>query len=249
MANIALTTSDVTLMRQAELLAKQINIPFIETEDSQFDYLLTLTPDYLGLIQPQLKKQKPFYLDFLSGKLQYRSKQAGLRKESLARAIGAKPQDQLRIIDATAGLGRDSFILATLGFEITLIERSPILYALLQDAFKRASTDTDIAPIIARMHLIHANAIDYLAAEKADIVYLDPMFPTKQKSAAVKKEMVILQELLGKDPDADQLFKVAFSCACKRVVVKRSRLAPNISELDPSFSMTGKSSRFDIYLT
>ncbi|MFZ2314218.1 MAG: class I SAM-dependent methyltransferase [Gammaproteobacteria bacterium] len=249
MAKIALTTSYTNLTTQAELLAKQINIPFVPIEDGQFDYLLVLTPDYLGLIQPHLKKQTPFYLDFLSDKLQYRSKQAGFRKESLARAIGAKPQDQLRIIDATAGLGRDSFILAALGFEVTLVERSPILYALLQDALKRASLDTEMGPIFARMHLIHANAIEYLASQEADIIYLDPMFPSKQKSAAVKKEMAILQELLGKDPDADQLFKVAFSCARKRVVVKRSRLAPNISELNPSFSMTGKSSRFDIYLT
>ncbi len=249
MAKIALTTPDATFTHQAELLAKQINIPFAPVPDNQFDHLLVLTPDRLSLIQPHLKKQKPFYLDFTAGKLHYRGKQAGLRKEALARALGTKPQNHPKIVDATAGLGRDSFILATLGFHVTLVERSPILHALLDDALKRAQQDPATAEIISRMHLVRADAIDYLSTQTADIVYLDPMFPAKQKSAAVKKDMAILQELLGKDTDADKLFKVAFSCASSRVVVKRSRLAPNISELNPSFSITGSSSRFDIYLT
>lgn len=188
-------------------------------------------------------------IDFLSGKILYRIQHASLKKELLARAIGISPKERPRIIDATAGLGRDSLILAALGYEIILLERSPIIYAELKDALQRASHDKAIEPIIARMHLIHADAISWLPTQpKADVIYLDPMFPLRQKSASVKKEMVIMQELLGTDKDTEKLLDVALSCATRRVVVKRPRLAERIAGKVPHFNLMGKSSRFDIYL-
>jgi 16S rRNA (guanine1516-N2)-methyltransferase len=190
------------------------------------------------------------HIDFLSGKMRYRAQHAGLRSELIARAMGSRPQDHPSIIDATAGLGRDSFILATLGFEITLLERSEVLYHLLDEALKRAQPA--LPEIIARMQLIHADAIQWLKAlpeaKRPDIIYLDPMFPERKKSASVKKEMAIMQELLGKDTDHALLFTTALACAKRRVVVKRPRLAPKIAEKAVNFSLSGKTSRFDIYL-
>lgn len=247
-ATIAVTASTEALRELAEQFAYQHGLAFIsDLNNTDYSYLLVFNPEYLGIQKPKDKHFKPFYIDFTTGKMLYRSEHAGLRKEMLARALGVKPSENAYIIDATAGLGRDSYILASLGFEITLLERSPIIFALLQDALKRASLTQ--ANTINRMHLIHADTISWLSAlpSKPDIIYLDPMFPERQKSASVKKEMAILQDLLGKDSDCDKLFKTALTCARKRVVVKRPRLAPPLAAA-PSFSLQGKSSRFDIYL-
>jgi 16S rRNA (guanine1516-N2)-methyltransferase len=187
-------------------------------------------------------------IDFTSPVMLYRLKQLSWRKELLARAIGLKPKEHPRIIDATAGLGRDSFILAALGYEITLIERSPIVFSLLKEALHQAEQYPLTQSICQRLTLIHADSVEWLQSEKAEVVYLDPMFPPKKKNAAVKKEMTILQDLVGKDIDNEGLFAVARTCATRRVVVKRSRFAAEIATIKPSFSLIGKSSRFDIYL-
>lgn len=249
MINIAVATTTETRLAEAESIAAACGLPLVhDLHDGNFTYLLVLTPEWIGIQSTKDKHFKPFYLDFSSGKLLYRSQQAGMRKEALARAMGAKPIEGLTIIDATAGLGRDSFILATLGFEVTMLERSPIIHTLLQDAFTRGKADPQIAAIIQRLHLVQADAIDWLKTHQADVVYIDPMFPSRQKSSSVKKEMVILQDLLGKDTDCADLFHSAKACAKKRVVVKRPRLAVNIADLAPNFALIGKSSRFDVYL-
>lgn len=249
MKTLAVSSSIATLSSQAQQLAAQLNLPWVESIDPSYDYVLIVAPEFLGLQNTREKRFSPFHIDFLAGRLLYRSQQAGLRKELIGRAMGCHPKDKPTIIDATAGLGRDSFILATLGFNVIALERSPILYALLKDALGRAQKQPSIAPIIERIHLIHADAHRWLIDKKADVIYLDPMFPERQKSASVKKEMVILQELLGKDEDAEALFKLALTCATHRVVVKRPRLSAAIDARAPHFSLSGKSSRFDIYLT
>lgn len=219
-------------------------------EDAVTGYVLTKFEHCLGLTNLDDKKAKPFYIDLMSGSLRYRSAQAGFKKELVARAIGCKPKDNPTIVDATAGLGRDAFILASLGFTVTLLERSPILYALLRDAMQRALADPQTAEIITRMQLIHTNAIEWLGqqSDRPQIIYIDPMFPSREKSAQVKKEMVILQSVVGKDLDANQLFSAAHSCATQKVVVKRPRLAPNISDEAPHYTLSGRSSRFDVYM-
>jgi 16S rRNA (guanine1516-N2)-methyltransferase len=257
MTTLAVSTTSPAMQLEAEKLAASLHLAFIELEAplaKTYNYLLLLTPDFIGLQKTSDKKHTPFYIDFLSGKMRHRTQQAGIRKELLARAMGLKPHDHPLILDATAGLGRDSFMLATLGFSISMLERSPILHTLLADALARAQKNPGLEPTLARMQLTHADALSWLKQASltppvADIIYLDPMFPARQKSASVKKEMVILQELLGKDEDAETLFKLAISCATRRVVVKRPRLAPTITEQLPSFSLLGKSSRFDVYLT
>lgn len=218
-----------------------------QMENVSIDFTLVQTANGLALCVPDTKS-KPFLIDFTEGAWIYRLQQAGLRKEAIARAMGTHPNKHPRIIDATAGLGRDSFLLAALGFHVTLLERSPIVHALLADALLRARVHEKLAPIVNRMQLHCVDACDYLSQHQFDIVYLDPMFPSRDKSALVKKEMVILQTLLGKDPDTDALFAAASTCAAQRIVVKRPRLAAGLTGIAPSYSLTGKSSRFDVYL-
>ena len=240
----------------AQHLANELKLPHIpdynDPDIKKYDHALVFTHDYLGLQVITEKKFMPFYIDFVTGKMRYRSDRAGLKRELLARALNVKPKDHPRIIDATAGLGRDSFILATLGFTVTALERSPIIFALLRDALHRAALDSATGLIASRIELLHTDAADWLAqcsaCHRPDIIYLDPMFPERDKSASVKKEMVILQNLLANDADSTGLLTAAIACSTRRVVVKRPRLAPALSGLAPSYTLIGKSSRFDIYL-
>lgn len=255
-ARIIVTASTSSEMAAAQSLAAEFNLPYTpnlaEASNQAYDFLLIRTPDYLGLQSANDKKLSPFYLDFVSGKMRYRSDQAGLKNELLARSLGVKPNDHPVIVDATAGLGRDSFILASLGFTITALESHPVIFALLRDAIRRASHVDIMKEIASHIHLVHTDARRWLSelspSSRPDIIYLDPMFPAREKSASVKKEMVILQNLLGKVANDQELLDIALTCGKLRVVVKRPRLAPALSERKPNYSLTGKSSRFDIYL-
>lgn len=246
--SIAVYTSVYDLEPEAKQLATSLNLPFTLNK-LEYDYLLILTKKYLGLIKTT-GKSTPLFVDFLSGKMTYRRQQASLRNEILARALGLNHRESPKIIDATAGLARDSFILASLGFEIQLLERSPIVYTLVQDAIKRASENKHVASIVQRLQLTQADAIYWLktCSDEIDIIYLDPMFPEREKSALVKKEMQFLQAIVGEDIDTEELLETAIACAKKRVVVKRPRLAAPITGPEPSFNIKGSSSRFDIYL-
>ena len=123
------------------------------------------------------------------------------------------------------------------------------MHALLNDAIERLQQHPQGAAIAKRMQLIQTDAKDWLKREQQpDIIYLDPMFPERKKSASVKKEMVILQDLLGNDKDSEDFIQPALTCATQRVVVKRPRLATNISAHDSQILPSGKSSRFDVYL-
>lgn len=254
MTKLAVSTTDVIHLEAAKQLAKHLDLPYIAKplgdEANGYDFILVFTPSYLGLQPTRDKKFQPFYIDFNSGKLSYRRNHASLKQEMIAKAMGIKPKDQGRIVDATAGLGRDAFILASLGFNVTMIEQSPIIGVLLEDALNRASKIQELANIVANLALIKGDSINWLPAHAGeyDVIYLDPMFPVRQKAASIKKDMQILQNLLPTSNNYQDLFKIAMTCAKKRVVVKRPRLAPNFCEHAANFSLMGKSSRFDIYL-
>lgn len=246
--SIAISVTTPELESEADDLAKRLRLPFTHSIED-YDYVLLLSPKHLGLLKMG-EKSLPVFVDFLSGKMAYRRQHASLRNEILARALGLNHRASPLIVDATAGLARDSFILASLGFEIQLLERSPIIHALVEDGIKRASGNVHVTDIVKRLHLVQTDAITWLKnmPERPDIIYLDPMFPERQKSALVKKEMRIFHDVVGDDPDSEELLKTAITCATKRVVVKRPRLASPIDDLPPSYSLKGSSSRFDIYL-
>lgn len=191
------------------------------------------------------------YADFVEGAARHRREHGGGSGQPVARAIGIKGGNRPSVVDATAGLGRDAFVLATLGCEVTLLERSPVAAALLDDALSRAAADPATAAIAARMRLVHADAADWLAAldpaVRPDVVYLDPMFPDTGKSAAAKKDMQAFQVVIGDDTDAGKLVTAARGAAKKRVVVKRPRLGVLLGNDKPSTQLVGKSTRFDLY--
>ena len=173
---------------------------------------------------------------------------AGGRRQLLARAVGVHKERARRVLDATAGLGRDGFTLASLGAQVTLAERNPTLATLLTDARQRALQDPATAEAAARTEVICLDARKLMAAPpKFDVVYLDPMYPGRGKTALAKKEMQLLRELTGGDADADDLLPAAN--ARRRVVVKRPSSAPPLAGREPSFALAGTQARFDVYLS
>lgn len=160
-------------------------------------------------------------------------------------AKGRNPQ----VVDATAGLGRDAFLLASLGATVTLIERSGEVHAALKDALKRASEDEEIGGIAARMTLLHGDARELLPGLDPEVVMVDPMHPERTKSALVKKEMRVLRGLVGGDPDSADLVRIAIGCARDRVVLKWPRKEPLPQGLPaPSHQIAGKTTRYDVFI-
>lgn len=235
----------------ARQTAEQWGLPFIT---SPLQGLVLLQSDsHLALKQLDEPKVGEVLVDFASEALTFRRLHGGGKKEAIAKAIGLKGQTSLNVLDATAGLGRDAFVLASLGCTMQLIERSPVVAALLADGLQRAAQDAELAAWLPpRISLQHGIAVDIMSAwqgARPDVVYLDPMFPHRKKSAAVKKEMRLFQQLLGPDEDADSLLAPALKLALKRVVVKRPAGAPYLAQQKPQIEMQGKANRFDIYLT
>lgn len=194
----------------------------------------------------------PVRAEFVSGRMGYRREHGGGAGQLVARAVGLhKTKAPLTVVDATAGLGQDAFVLAGLGCQVTLLERNPLVHAVLADGLARAALNAECADTIARMTLVpRGSSIDWLRSQapgSVDVVYLDPMFPHRDKSASVKKEMAVFRQVVGDDDDAIALLEAALAAARYRVVVKRPRKAPAIEGPEPATRLEGKSSRYDLY--
>ncbi|PIE42092.1 MAG: 16S rRNA methyltransferase [Gammaproteobacteria bacterium] len=206
--------------------------------DETADWRLDLKDDCYQL--QHINHRLSLSIDFRIGHYRHRNRHTG--KEPLLRAIKIKQKLPQQIIDTTPGVLKDSFMLSGRGIKVIAIERSPILYVMV----KRALAQTD-----SRIHYVFADAIDTLSAYTGEIIYLDPMYPAKKKSARVRKEMQMLHDLVGSDTDADQLLASARAHASTinaRVVVKRPRYAAPLGGQQPSFTAQTKTTRFDIYL-
>lgn len=213
---------------------------------------LVLTHERLELRKLDEPKLGAIAVNFVDGTMAHRRKFGGGRGEAVAKAVGVKGEYLPTVIDATAGLGRDAFVLASIGCKVKLVERHPVVCALLEDGLSRAYQDPEIGGFMQeRMALLAVRSIADLAPERdfADVVYLDPMYPHKQKSALVKKEMRVFQHLVGADLDSDDFFAPAKQLARKRVVVKRPDYAPFLADQKPDFSQETKNHRFDVYLS
>jgi len=197
------------------------------------------------------KAPGPIYVDFIEGRNAHRRQFGGGRKQPLAKAAGLKKGVFPMILDVTAGMGKDAFVLATLGCQVQMVERSPVVAALLEDGLSRAATDASVEAIINRMTLHHCNAMEYLSAIDQelipDVIYMDPMYPHRQKSAQVKKEMHLFRQLVGDDPDSGELLRSALRVAPKRVVVKRPAKSGPLAELEPDASSSSPNTRYDLY--
>ncbi|WP_333607476.1 class I SAM-dependent methyltransferase [Arsukibacterium sp.] len=210
---------------------------------------LLLQDGSLGLLNKQLAKQSAIVVDFASGAASYRRAHGGGVTEAIAKAVGLNKKRALTVLDATAGLGRDALVLASLGASLTLVERNPAVAALLFDGLRRAQQHAELSELLARMRLRHTSALEALAdSPPVDVVFLDPMFPPRDKSALVKKEMRAFHDVVGRDDDADALLAPALKLAQKRVVVKRPGYADFLAGAKPTMSVSGKNNRFDVYV-
>ncbi len=228
-------------------LAQRLKLP-LAPEAPAATFLLCFCAGRLELQEVGAGKAGPVFVDFSAGKAAYRRLHGGGRNQPLARAVGLKKNRCPVVLDATAGLGRDAFVLASLGCTVHLIERSPILHALLEDGLRRGERDDSIKDIMARMSLTWADAAHTTDhGQNADVIFLDPMYPHRNKSSLVKKEMRRTRALVGDDDDADALLDWALSCCPARVVVKRPKGAPFLGNKKPPLIIKSKTSRFDVY--
>lgn len=188
--------------------------------------------------------------DFIGGAVAHRFRFGGGRGQALPKAVGMKGGHTPKIVDATAGLGRDAFLLASLGAEVTLIERSPIMHGLLEAGMARArDAGGDVADVIGRMTLIEGDARDLLPSLSPEVVIVDPMHPARTKTALVKNEMRLLRKIVGPDEDSAELMEVALAAASKRVVLKWPLRASPIQGLCRfSHQILGKSTRYDVFM-
>ncbi|NMH59866.1 class I SAM-dependent methyltransferase [Alteromonas ponticola] len=233
---------------QANELSERWGFNLVEEEPDQLG--LCFEQEQLVLKDFSAPKQLGISVDFLSAQSQYRKQHGGAFKEPLAKAFAVKSTQTLNIVDATPGLGRDAFVLASVGCHVTMVERSNVVAALLADGIARLTTKQP--EIAERLKLVYGDSKSVMlnwSSDKVDGIYLDPMFPHRKKSALVKKEMRVFQQLLGHDPDADALLAPALALAKSRVVVKRPNSAPILNDCKPTMAITSKKHRFDVYLT
>ena len=245
-AEICLQALDPAFAAAAALCAERLRLPL----GGEAQYALQLGAAGLQFVELCADAAGPISVDFVGGAVAHRRLYGGGAGQMIAKAVGVQPGVRPSVVDATAGLGRDAFVLALLGCAVTLIERQPLIAALLEDGLQRALSDPEVGSTIARMPLRRGDAIALLrgwSGELPQVVYLDPMFPQRDKSAQVKKEMRLFRPLAGADDDAPQLLAAALALASHRVVVKRPRKAPAIAGTPPGYALAGKSSRFDIY--
>ncbi len=192
----------------------------------------------------------PLSADFVGGAVGYRFRAGAAAGHALCKAAGVSERRHPAVIDATAGLGRDAFLLAAKGARVTLIERSPEVHRLLQEGLDAArAASPDLAAVVSRMTLLHGDSRALLPRLDADVVLVDPMHPPRRKSALVKQEMRQLRALVGDDPDVLELMRAALSSRCRRVVLKwplRAEPLPGLSR--PSYLIAGKTVRYDVFV-
>ena len=188
---------------------------------------------------------------FIEGPILHRLKYGKGRGQNLAKAVGMKFNKNRNIIDATAGLGYDSFILASLGAKVTLIERSQQMHTLLQTGIDEGiSFGGEIEKIVNRMELLFGDSKDILPKLTPEVIMIDTMYKDRKKTALVKNNMRLVREIVGPDSDYIELLKVALNCAKNRVVLKQPRYAEPIKEITKcSHQILGKTIRYDVFMT
>lgn len=246
---LAVICENIDEISMHNALANRLSIPLYDSKTLEYSeqFFLTWRNSRLNLLDQALLNKGGLYVDIEPRPGEQRSWPAP-KKGALAQALGRKTRT---IVDATTGWGQDSLHIFRMGYDLRCIERSPIMFELLVDAYKRlAEVDWVKNLEISIPELILGDAIKALSAleQKPECIYIDPMFPPKRKkSALAKKSMTVLRELLGDDEDKEQLFEMALQTASKRVVVKSPDYAEPIAG-KPNESFSGKLLRYDVYL-
>lgn len=221
-------------------LMHQVGIQVRVDNVADWDWLLTVQDNVLVLTEKNQPGSKPLFVDLVSIRRKYNSLPIS-KRGPLSRALGRKTRT---VVDATAGWGRDTALLWLMGYEVTAVERSPVMAALLIDGIRRLhGYDSGLEP----PKVINDDAIRYLGSHTVDCVYLDPMFPPKRKASALaRRPLRLLRDLVGEDDDRDQLYEAAWRSARKRVVIKRPAHAKPWGAPDQVFK--GKIMCYDLYL-
>jgi 16S rRNA (guanine1516-N2)-methyltransferase len=171
-----------------------------------------------------------------------------LQKELLVKAAKIKGFEGVEtVMDCTAGLGEDSILLAAAGFQVKLYEKDPIIAALLKDSLQRAEDVLELKPIVERMQVYEEDSLKALSqlTDVPDVIYLDPMFPARQKSALVKKKFQLLQQLEQPCEDGKEFLQAALECKPRKIVIKRPLKGEFLGDYKPSYSLNGKTIRYD----
>ncbi len=240
---------------QASELASDLQLPLCPTSTrprdcTGYSVLLILNKGCIALQQTGRGAPGPVAVEFGNAAMRHRRRDG--HNELLGRAVGLAKKSSLHALDATAGLGRDSFVLADLGCRVSLCERNAIVAKMLSSGLAAAvgSDDNWLRQVAGRMtlHAGDAGSLTESVLAAVDVIYLDPMFPHSGKSAGVKKEMALLQRLLGQQNDADDLLVWALQQDVARVVVKRPPRAAELAGRKPSHVIAGKAVRYDIYV-
>lgn len=256
MAKIALCLCDENSRITKKDLGPRLGIPVFDDPllvPAAFTHLLRAEAGGLSLRLHGNKAPGATRVDFLDPGLLHRLHTSG-KRQGLGKAAGLEKAAGIRVLDATAGLGRDALVLAHLGCEVILLEREPLLHALLEDGIANALAAPALAATVARMRLLLADARDYFGAigrgevSAPDVIYLDPMFPLRDKSASVKKDMALLQGLLHPEEDVAGLLAAARACALRRVVLKRPGGKALTGLPTPTFVVAGKAAQFEVYV-
>ena len=171
-----------------------------------------------------------------------------LQHEMLAKAVKTD-QENLKAIDATAGMGEDSLLLAACGYQVTLYEQNPVIAIMLKVALRRAKKNTVLKDIVSRMQLVEGDSIEHLnkRLDPVDVIYLDPMFPGRQKSGLINKKLQLIQKLEPPCSKETALFDAAMAAQPSKIIVKRPLKSPYLDERVPSYSLKGKAIRYDCY--
>ena len=250
-SSLCIICGDETRLDQARYFAAEHKLPLFSAKNKDYSLQLLYRKDRIELYDLQLNTG--IHVDFVSGALAHRQQFGGGRGQAIARAIGLKQGNTPSVLDVTGGLTRDAYILACLGCPITVLEQSPVLAELIRDGIERGLLSEESA-IVLNNHFTFQNmdAIEYMQTitdnKRPDVIYIDPMYPERKKSALVKKDMQILQHLLGKDENAESLLEAALSVTGKRVVVKRPIHASPVTSLKTTSSISSKKTRYDIYI-
>lgn len=226
---------------RAEAIASRLGCDVCE--DNTFEELaLLLSADGLSLTDGNLSMRGDFH------NVYERTQKGRLASEMLVKVAKRKTYGETATaIDATAGLGEDSFLLAAAGFTVQLYEYDSVIAELLDDALIRAKADPELCAIASRMTLHKEDSIEALrnVSQKPDIVLLDPMFPERQKSALIKKKFQLLQKLEKPCSEEDALLEAALQSGAHRIIIKRPLKGPFLANKKPDYSLSGKAIRYD----
>lgn len=178
-----------------------------------------------------------------------RLKPSNLSGELLVRIAKVRESysDRTRIVDATAGFGEDSLLLAASGMNVDLYEYNPVIYALLYDSLTRAKHNPLLTSAVNNMTLHFEdstrtlNNLDF----RPDVVLLDPMFPERSKSGLIKKKFQLLQKLERPCSTEEELLKAAFAAKPQKIIIKRPAKGPCLCGIKPNHSLVGKAIRYD----